>query len=506
MDYDFVDRRLRLRRQRLGAAPRREGLPRRRPRDGQALDARGLPEDELEPAQVPLAARGSACYGILQMTLVKRRVRPARRRASAAAASSTRTRCSCRPTKRSSDAQLAARRRLEARRSRRTTRPRSACSASTETPHRLSTTDELLKEVADEMGRGDTFHARHVGVYFGEPGKTVPDPYFGGEGPERTGCIDCGGCMVGCRFGAKNTLDKNYLYFAEKRGAEIVPETRRRPIVEPLEGGGYELDTRALDAAASRKRSARYRARGVVVSAGVARHGEPPDALQGAAARSPQALAAARPLRAHQQRGAPRRPLRARATSTSRRASRSARGVYRRRQARTSRSCATRAGSDALAPLATRAHRRRRPAAALAALDRQRRSGIRSHFLRTLVPVRLGEADGDPPRHAAARQPPASTTAAALVLAVPKKLDTTAATAGRSPTYIPVANASRERWPTKMDGVRRRAAIIEVAARRPDDRAHPRRLPDGRVTARTASSTRRAASSATTTSTSSTAR
>ena len=87
--------------------------------------------------------------------------------------------------------------------------------------------DDVLKEIAEEMGRGDTFHPTDVAVYFGEAGRArVPDPYFGGEGPERTGCIDCGGCMVGCRFDAKNTLDKNYLYLAEKHGATIQPETR----------------------------------------------------------------------------------------------------------------------------------------------------------------------------------------------------------------------------------------------------------------------------------------
>ena len=64
-----------------------------------------------------------------------------------------------------------------------------------------------------------------MAVYFGEPGKTVPDPYFGGEGPDRTGCIECGACMTGCRHGAKNTLDKNYLYLAEQRGLELEADT-----------------------------------------------------------------------------------------------------------------------------------------------------------------------------------------------------------------------------------------------------------------------------------------
>jgi cholesterol oxidase len=68
------------------------------------------------------------------------------------------------------------------------------------------------------MGQAHTFKPTPVAIFFGEPGKTVPDPFFNGAGPERTGCIHCGGCMVGCRHNAKNTLDKNYLYFAESMG------------------------------------------------------------------------------------------------------------------------------------------------------------------------------------------------------------------------------------------------------------------------------------------------
>ena len=87
---------------------------------------------------------------------------------------------------------------------------------------RLTPADHVLKAIAEDRGRGHTFRPANVSVYFGEPGKegvTVPDPYFGGEGPDRAGCTDCGGCMVGCRYNAKNTLTKNYLYFAEKWGA-----------------------------------------------------------------------------------------------------------------------------------------------------------------------------------------------------------------------------------------------------------------------------------------------
>jgi cholesterol oxidase len=89
---------------------------------------------------------------------------------------------------------------------------------------KLWTADHVLRQMADEICMGHTFRATEVGAYFGEAGVTVPDPYFGGEGPDRAGCNHCGGCMVGCRHNAKNTLPKNYLYFAEKNGAEIKAE------------------------------------------------------------------------------------------------------------------------------------------------------------------------------------------------------------------------------------------------------------------------------------------
>ncbi len=87
---------------------------------------------------------------------------------------------------------------------------------------RLWKADELLRGMAAEVGMADTFRATDVGAFFGEEGVTVSDPYFGGAGPERAGCKHCGGCMVGCRYNAKNTLPKNYLYFAEKNGARVV--------------------------------------------------------------------------------------------------------------------------------------------------------------------------------------------------------------------------------------------------------------------------------------------
>ena len=115
------------------------------------------------------------------------------------------------------------------------------------------------------------FEPLPVGVFFGEEDKTVPDPYFGGEGPARTGCNFCGGCMVGCRYNAKNTLVKNYLYFAEKQGAQVIPEVKARDI-RPLpagqaDGARYEVIYSSSTAWFFRPKS-RVRARNVIVSAG----------------------------------------------------------------------------------------------------------------------------------------------------------------------------------------------------------------------------------------------
>ncbi len=104
-------------------------------------------------------------------------------------------------------------------------------------------TDKVMEEIAGEINCKDKFEAVDVGIYFGEPGKTVADPYFKGEGPKRTGCTYCGACMTGCRYGAKNTLDKNYLYLAEKKGAEIQADSQVTK-VQPLAAGGYRLTIR----------------------------------------------------------------------------------------------------------------------------------------------------------------------------------------------------------------------------------------------------------------------
>ena len=103
--------------------------------------------------------------------------------------------------------------------------------------------DDHLREAAAAVGGEESFGPVPLAIHFGEPGKTVPDPYFGGEGPERTGCRLCGGCLSGCPYGAKNSLDRNYLHLAEKRGARILEEHKVVSIA-PLPGGGYELKSR----------------------------------------------------------------------------------------------------------------------------------------------------------------------------------------------------------------------------------------------------------------------
>ncbi|WP_421732204.1 FAD-dependent oxidoreductase [Cellulomonas sp.] len=85
--------------------------------------------------------------------------------------------------------------------------------------------DEIVRKAAVDLGVGDSFRLAPVGVVFGVPGARVPDPFFGGAGPERRGCLECGECMTGCRHGAKNTLPTNYLYLAERAGARVVAET-----------------------------------------------------------------------------------------------------------------------------------------------------------------------------------------------------------------------------------------------------------------------------------------
>jgi cholesterol oxidase len=126
--------------------------------------------------------------------------------------------------------------------------------------------DDWLKATADAMDAADTFGPVPQGIYFGETGQTVPDPFFGGAGPARTGCTRCGRCLTGCAENAKNTLDKNYLYLAEARGAHILPE-HKVVSIRPLDEGGYDVQT--VNPFCKGERHAPLVARYVIVAAGV---------------------------------------------------------------------------------------------------------------------------------------------------------------------------------------------------------------------------------------------
>jgi cholesterol oxidase len=130
--------------------------------------------------------------------------------------------------------------------------------------------DELLREFGERLGVADTYRKTPVGVFFGEPGETVPDPYFDGAGPDRTGCTRCGRCMVGCPHGAKNTLVKNYLWLAERRGVEVMPDrsvTEIRPLGSADGRDGYAVTAERSGIFRGRGRRT-LTARGVVVAAG----------------------------------------------------------------------------------------------------------------------------------------------------------------------------------------------------------------------------------------------
>lgn len=131
----------------------------------------------------------------------------------------------------------------------------------------LGEADLELKKLGKSLGCEDSYHATEVGVFFGEDGKRVPDPFFNGRGPDRVGCTGCGGCMVGCRVGAKNTLDQNYLYLAEKLGCQILPEHMVTEI-KPHSEGGYFIHAQEVGKWFGAKKIAISCDR-VIVSAGV---------------------------------------------------------------------------------------------------------------------------------------------------------------------------------------------------------------------------------------------
>ncbi|WP_062207375.1 FAD-dependent oxidoreductase [Streptomyces sp. NBRC 109706] len=145
----------------------------------------------------------------------------------------------------------------------------------------VTAADRHLRAAAERMGVADTFHLAPVGVFFGDaedadgrtrarPGEEVADPYFGGAGPRRTACHECGECMTGCRHGAKNTLNENYLHLARRAGAEIRPLTTVVRIAEHPGGRGHLVTTVPTDASARRRRARRttLRVGQVVVAAG----------------------------------------------------------------------------------------------------------------------------------------------------------------------------------------------------------------------------------------------
>jgi cholesterol oxidase len=109
--------------------------------------------------------------------------------------------------------------------------------------HRPSPSDIVMETIAARMGVPQTFRYAPIGVYLGRPGQDADDPYFGGRGPRRTGCLRCGECMTGCRHGAKNTLETNYLYLAERAGARILARTTV-VAVRPRDNGGYQVCVR----------------------------------------------------------------------------------------------------------------------------------------------------------------------------------------------------------------------------------------------------------------------
>lgn len=138
------------------------------------------------------------------------------------------------------------------------------------TPHPyMSRGDKIMQTIAKDLGGDVTFEKTNVSVYFGKIGETVPDPYFGGKGPERTGCNLCGGCMLGCRYNSKNTLDKNYLHLAQLSGAQIMAEKEVYDVIPLSENGGDGYEVRFRDSLSFFSNKSSLKAKGVIFAGGV---------------------------------------------------------------------------------------------------------------------------------------------------------------------------------------------------------------------------------------------
>ena len=129
--------------------------------------------------------------------------------------------------------------------------------------------DIALEKLANKIGKQDKFYLTDVAVYFGEPNKATPDPFFNGEGPDREGCRFCGACMIGCRYNAKNTLDKNYLYFAERNGAEVISEKEVYDVLPFGSKGEEGYSVKWKSSTKLFKKRGEFTTRGVIFSGGV---------------------------------------------------------------------------------------------------------------------------------------------------------------------------------------------------------------------------------------------
>ncbi len=134
---------------------------------------------------------------------------------------------------------------------------------------KLHAADLALQNIAKEIGKEDSFQATKVGVYFGEAGRTIKDPYFNGKGPDRTGCIHCGACMTGCRYNAKNTLDKNYLFLAQQLGAKIIAEHEVNNVTTIGAKDGSDGYTVSFQSSIGKKKQDSITTKGVIFSGGV---------------------------------------------------------------------------------------------------------------------------------------------------------------------------------------------------------------------------------------------